>query len=241
MQRTHRAGATEATSAGTPLATTPFLGTVGRMDRIRGLRRILIFDIAGPLIAYNLLRSHGASQVLALILAGALPAVGVLVAFSRDRALDVVGCVVLGGLLLSTVLGLVTHSPRAVLLEGAIVTAAFALSALASLFITRPLMFHFAQAAMGGQHTAGGQELNRRYDALSSLRRYFRIVTLVWGSAFVIEAAVKVMVIETSSTGFALTFTRVAPYPLVGVLLLWTIAWGRAIRRCEDRSVAAAA
>jgi uncharacterized membrane protein len=63
------------------------------------------------------------------------------------------------------------------------------------------------------------------------VRRYFRVVTLVWGVAFVLEAAVKVVVVETSSTGFALTFTRVAAYPLVAVLLVWMLAWGRALRR----------
>lgn len=225
------ADAAETISAGNPPVTTPLAGMAGRMERIRGLRRMLIFDIAGPLIAYNVLRSDGVSQVLALILAGTLPAIGVLIDFRRNRALDVIGCVVLGGLLLGAILGLITNSPRAVLLEGSIVTAAFAVAALGSLFARRPLMFHFAQAAMGGRHSPGGQEFNRRYDSVPYMRRYFRIVTLVWGSAFVLEAAVKVIVIEMSSTGFALTFTRVAPYPLVGVLLLWTIAWGRATRR----------
>jgi uncharacterized membrane protein len=198
---------------------------------MRGLRKLLILDIAGPLIAYNVLHSHGTSQVLALILAGALPATGVLIDFTRSHALDVVGGVVLGGLLLGALLGLVTDSPRAVLLEGSIVTAAFALSALGSLFTRRPLMFHFAQAAMGGRHSAPGQELDARYESLSDVRRYFRTVTLVWGWAFVIEATVKMIVIETSSTGFALTFTRIAPYALLAILLPWTIAWGREMRR----------
>jgi uncharacterized membrane protein len=191
---------------------------------------MLILDIAGPLIAYDVLRSHDVSQVLALILAGVLPAIGVLVDIVRSRTLDVIGCFVLGGLLLGAFLGLVTHSPRAVLLEGSIVTGAFALAALASLAARRPLMFYFAQATMGGQHSTAGQELDRRHKSVDSVRRYFRIVTLVWGVAFAIEAAVKVIVIETASTGTALTFTRIAPYALVAILLPWTMARGRATR-----------
>jgi uncharacterized membrane protein len=100
-------------------------------------------------------------------------------------------------------------------------------------------MFHFAQAAMGGRHSAAGQQLDHRYGSLPGARRYFRTVTLVWGSAFLIEAAVKVVVIETSSTGSALTFTRIAPYALLAVLLPWTIAWGRAIRRRAAGTTAA--
>ena len=85
--------------------------------------------------------------------------------------------------------------------------------------------------AMGGRQSAVGEQLDDRYEATAGVRGYFRTVTLVWGMAFILEAAVKVLVIETSSTGFALTFTRIVPYALVAILLPWTIAWGRAIRR----------
>lgn len=231
MQQPDRADETKSTHAGRSPGTTPPSAIPDRQARIRSFRPILIFDIVGPLVAYNVLRSHGASQVLALILAGILPAIGVLIDVIHNRSLDVVGCVVLGGLLLGAILGLLTHSPRAVLLEGSVVTATFALAALGSLFTKRPLMFHFAQATLGGARSPAGRDFNQRYDTNPGARRYFRIVTLVWGLAFVLEAAIKVVVIETSSTGFALTFTRVAPYPLLGILLIWTMAWGRAIRR----------
>jgi hypothetical protein len=45
-----------------------------------------------------------------------------------------------------------------------------------------------------------------------------RIPIFVWGSAIVLEAAVEALTIETSSTGLALTFTRIVPRPLVAVL-----------------------
>jgi intracellular septation protein A len=140
--------ATGPISAGEPL-TGPLPGLPGRIDRIRGLRRIVVLDIAGPLIAYNVLHSHGMSKVLALVLAGVLPASGVLIDWRRDRRLEVVGCVVLVGLLLGALLGLITNSPRAVLLEGSVVTAAFALCALGSLFTRRPLIFHLRTGGRG--------------------------------------------------------------------------------------------
>lgn len=155
MQQPDRADETKSTDAGQSPGTTPPSAIPDRQARIRSFRPILIFDIVGPLVAYSVLRSHGASQVLALILAGILPAIGVLIDVIHNRSLDVVGCVVLGGLLLGAILGLPTHSPRAVLLEGSVVTGAFALAALGSLFTKRPLMFHLAQAALGGAHSLG--------------------------------------------------------------------------------------
>src|ERR1017187_9546064 len=40
------------------------------------LAKIAVFDIAGPLVAYSLLRSAGLSTVSALVLSGIFPAVG---------------------------------------------------------------------------------------------------------------------------------------------------------------------
>jgi hypothetical protein len=47
-----------------------------RRNRFRSLAMIAVFDIAGPYAAYSLLRSAGQSAVSALVLSGALPAVG---------------------------------------------------------------------------------------------------------------------------------------------------------------------
>lgn len=74
-----------------------------------------------------------------------------LIEFARHRSLDVVGAVVLGGTVCGVILGLVTHSSRALLLEGSVVTGTFGLAALTSLRARRPLMFHFALASMGGR------------------------------------------------------------------------------------------
>lgn len=168
--------------------------------------------------------------MLALILSGILPAAGVLIDFVRHRTLDVVGAVVLGGIVCGVILGVVTHSGRALLLEGSVVTAAFGLAALASLRARRPLRFHFALASVGGPQTDAGLEFDTRYVAQPGFARYFRIVTVVWGIAFLLEAAL-VLVIETSSTGFALAFTRIVPYPLAGILVLWMVTWGRMLQR----------
>jgi hypothetical protein len=42
-----------------------------------GITRIAIFDIAGPLVTYNMLRSAGESDVTSLIVSGAFPALNV--------------------------------------------------------------------------------------------------------------------------------------------------------------------
>ena len=57
----------------------------------------MIFDVAGPLAAYSVLRSAGLTAVTALMLSGVLPALGVTIGVIWHRRLDAVGVVVLAG------------------------------------------------------------------------------------------------------------------------------------------------
>ena len=79
--------------------------------------------------------------MVALIASGVPPALGVAIAAKRHRRLDVLGFLVLLGVVLGTSLGLLTHDAKLVLLEGAIPTLLFSLACLVSVLMRRPLMF----------------------------------------------------------------------------------------------------
>ena len=72
------------------------------------------------------------------------PALGVSIGAIRNRRLDVVGALVLAGIVVGTVLGLVSHSTRLLLVEGSVPTAIFGVACLGSLRARHPLMFSFA-------------------------------------------------------------------------------------------------
>ena len=67
-------------------------------NRLGAVAMIAVFDLAGPLVAYSLLRSAGQSTVSALVLSGIFPAVGVLAGLIRHRRMDAVGILVLAGI-----------------------------------------------------------------------------------------------------------------------------------------------
>jgi len=199
---------------------------------------IVIFDIAAPLAAYNLLRSAGLTAVTALLLSGVFPALGVAIGVIRHRRLDVVGAVVLAGIIVGSVLGLVTHSARLVLVEGSVPTAVFGVACLGSLWARRPLMFSFA-LEFTGPDTAKGQEMTRLWQ-YEGYRRVFRVITAVWGVAFLIEAALRVVIIYNTSAGTALAMSKVTPFVFAAVMLAWTIAYGTRQRKKGERMAAAA-
>ena len=207
-------------------------------SRFQSLAMIAVFDITGPLAAYSVLRSAGQSAVTALVLSGAFPALGVALAFVRDRRLDALGGVVLIGIAVGTVIGLVTGDARQVLLEGSVPTAAFGLVCLGSLWSNRPLIYRFAHEFMGAD-TPRGRDFAAGW-RYPGFRRTFRVFTVVWGVAYLAEAAARVLIVETTTTATALAVSKVMPYAVAAVLVGWMIAYGRRARRRGERLAAAA-
>ena len=201
--------------------------------RLLTIAMIAIFDVAGPLAAYGALRSAGWSAVAALLLSGVFPVLGVAIAAIRNRRLDVVGGLVLAGIVVGTVLGVAFHSARLLLLEGSVPTAVFGFVCLGSLWARRPLLFSVV-LEFTGPDTARGREMTALWE-FEKYRRIFRIITAVWGTGFLIEAALRVIIVENTSTGTALAISKVMPFVFAGVLSVWTVAYGAYQKKLGER------
>jgi hypothetical protein len=207
-------------------------------SRFQSLAMIAVFDVAGPLVAYQLLRSAGQSTVSALVLSGILPALGIAIKLVQRRSIDAVGILVLAGIAVGTILGLVTHDPKLVLLEGSVPTSVFGLICLGSLRSRRPLIFRFALEFMGGDSPRG-----REFSSLwqyPAFRHLFNLFTVVWGITYLCEAAARVALVELTSTSTALIVSKFMPYVVAGALTLWMSAYGHRTRRRGEAQQAAA-
>jgi hypothetical protein len=212
--------------------------TPAKGGRLRSVAMIVILDVAAPLAAYSLLRSAGLTAMTALLLSGAFPALGVTIAAIRNRRLDAVGALVLAGIVVGTVLGLVSHSTRLLLVEGSVPTAVLGVACLGSLWARHPLMFSFA-LEFTGPGTANGREMTRLWH-YEGYRRVFRIITIVWGASFLLEAALRVIIVYNTSTGTALAASKVTPFLWVAILSAWTVAYGARHKKKGERMTAAA-
>jgi len=198
---------------------------------LRSVVWVGIVDIAIPLATYNLLRSAGQTAVKALVLSGVFPALSVMFGAFRHRRLEVVGALVLAGIVVGAVLGLVFHSARLLLVEGSVPTAVFGAGCLGSLR-ARPLMFSFA-LEFAGPDSAKGREMTElwQYDGY---RHVWRVITAAWGAAFLIEGALRVAIIYTVSAGTALAISKVTPFLFVGIMSAWTVAYGSYRKRKSE-------
>ena len=201
--------------------------------RFRSIAMIVIFDVAGPLVAYKVLRSAGLTAVTALLASGVFPVLGLIIRAVWHRRLDVVGAVVLAGIVVGAVLGLVSHSARLVLVEGSVPTAVFAVACLGSLRAQRPLVYSLALEFVGPD-TAKGREMTLFWHH-EGFRRSFRVITAVWGAAFLFEAALRVVIVYSTSTGTALAVSTVTPFVFAGLMVAWTIGYGTLQKKKTER------
>src|SRR5207248_8250368 len=156
----------------------------------------------------------------------------------RHRRVDTIGLLVLAGIAVGTVLGLLSGDPRLVLVEGSVPTAVFGLLCLGSLWARRPLIYRFAIEFIGA-NTPKGRDFASLWQ-YPGFRHAFRLYTVVWGVAYLAEAAARIIIVETTSTGTALTVSKVMPYVVGAAIFAWMFAYGRHARREGERLAAEA-
>ncbi len=196
-----------------------------------------------PYLAYVVLRDRGASTVDALAAGAVFPAAFIAVNFARRRRLDGLGLAVLAAIAAGVGLSLLSGSSRFALVKESLVTGAFGLAMLGSLLGRRPLMFYFGRKFATDGSPAGHAAWASYWDRSATFRVSNRIMTAVWGVALLVEAAIRVVLAYTLPASTVVGLSATVPLVVVGLLMLWTFAYGgrsRARSRAEVRAYPAA-
>jgi hypothetical protein len=192
----------------------------------------LVVDGLCPYLAYIFLRRYvpAISEVTALGVGALFPAARGILELRRHRRVDIIGAIVLVGLVVSIVALLAGGSPRLFLIRESFVTGALGLLALISFAWPRPLLFY-----IGRQFSAGGDRV--AFEQFTNLwqspaaRRSFRLMTLVWAVGWLGEFALRVIMVLTLSVPQVLA---ISPFVFNGItlgLIAWTLAYARRQRR----------
>ncbi len=182
-----------------------------------------------PVIAFNVLTHRGVSTLWALVIGGIFPAINIGRGWLKSHRLDPLGIIVLSFIAVGTATSLISGSVFFALIKESFITATFGLMFLGSLLAERPLMFYIARQFVAGDDQARIEWWNGLWQ-YPGFRSTQRLITGVWGVAYVIEAFVRV--------GFALTLrpaTVVVLSPMMGVgvtivLIMWTRRYSIAAR-----------
>ncbi|WP_214408390.1 VC0807 family protein [Sphaerisporangium fuscum] len=213
------------------------------MARLRALALnwgpTIVFNVVLPYLTYAMLTDRGMPDVAALAISGVWPAAEVLVIFLIRRRVDDFGVLTLVVVALGVLSSLAFQSARLALVKESVATGLFGVILLGSLVMSRPLMFYFGRKFA----TDGSDEGLARWNALwqyPGFRRVQRILTLVWGLAYLAEAIVRVVLSYQLPTSTMVVVSTVLPIAVTAALVTWTIMYARRSRAAAARANPAA-
>ncbi|HLZ62819.1 MAG TPA: VC0807 family protein [Ktedonosporobacter sp.] len=162
---------------------------------ILGLLPSIVINGALPYIIYQLLKSYTHVSDLNALIISAVPAIiGGIVGLIRQRRFDLIACVTITGIAVSIVAAFIGGDPRLFLIRESFLTAATGLAYLISLLFPKPLWFYIIRYFAG----ANNHERMTAFDANwqnAGFRTFTRVLTLIWGIAFLGEFTIRVILV----------------------------------------------
>jgi hypothetical protein len=201
---------------------------------------MLVLDIACPYVAYRYLRQQvpGMSPSLALVLSGVFPAANNARKLIRSRTFDIIGLVILVGIIVGAASAFVTGDPKLILIRESFVTGALAVVCLHSLLWPRPLMFYIGRDFTAGHDPAKVAEFNAMGERPGA-RRVFRVMTAVWGLGWAGEFLLKIALVLALTIPQVLIIGPIESNGITIALILWTIRYANESRRRGEAARAA--
>ncbi|MFD6161408.1 VC0807 family protein [Nocardia sp. NPDC060256] len=164
----------------------------------RHLLRQLIVDLVVPLGGYYALRAAGVNPWLALIAPSLLIAGIVAYHAIRERRVEAFALFTLSMIVVGTLMTLVTGDPRTLLVRDSWIFGVLGLWMLGSLLTQRPFMRTASRALVTAKiGEEGYRQWDARWDNDSRFRSSLRVLTAVWGTAFTLDALVRVLLAYT--------------------------------------------
>jgi len=189
-----------ATAAAPTTATAATPAPARREDPLR----TMAVDIVAPIAAYYGIRAAGGSVWLALAAGGVIPAVSTLAGVLARKRIDLTAMVMLAALAASAAFSLITGSPRALLARDGLVTAGWAGYMYLSLLARRPATFTVSRPLLEGRRVfdpatrhwvrPAHQSWDELWQGLPRFRWIWRICTVIWGTAILADAVIRVIV-----------------------------------------------
>ena len=158
---------------------------------------VLLADIALPIGLYYGLRAAGLSSYLALIISALVPLLSAGIQFLVARKRDGMAVFVASVIVLGLVASLISGSTRFVLAKDGWVTGVAGLWFFGTIWARRPLAFVGARPFLEGRFRSDGTSWDVLWEESARFRRIWRVSTAIWGTAMILDGAVRVVMAYT--------------------------------------------
>ena len=190
----------------------------------------IVLNAIVPVVLYKLSKRYlSPSEFTALVVASMFPLAKNVFDVVRRGQVDPVSIVVLLGITADGVALLCGGSARLLLVRESFFTGAFGFACFISLLLPRPIMFYFARYFMAGTDPQRQARFNAAWQ-LPEVRFCHRLITSVWGSAFVAELILRIILIYNTSSATVLVVSPILLGTLTIVTMIWAFSYGRRVR-----------
>jgi hypothetical protein len=205
--------------------------TALRID-VRNLLWSILLNAAVPVGVYRVMKRFvSPSELHALLAASVFPLVYSIAEFVRHRSFDLIAIFAL----LSIVVGLIGvalgGSAKLLLIRESFFTGLLGVACFVSLLLPRPLMFYVGRQLMAGSDP-GKRAVFDDHWQYPYARFVHRVITTVWGIAYVGEFLLRVVLVYTLPTTLVLAVSPVLLGAVTIGAILWTITF---VRHAETR------
>jgi len=192
-----------------------------------------LLNIVLPFAGFLVLDHEHVGTVTALTIVAIFPVAAILYGWVRTHHTDALSIVSLLFIVLGIATSFITGSARFLLLKESVFTGVFGLVFLGSLLRERPLGFYF-----GRQFVARGDPARTaRWDDLwqyPGFRHSQRVITAVWGVGWILDAAIRVVLVFMLSVTVFMVVSQVMFFGIFIGLFMWTMAYARRKKRESD-------
>lgn len=182
---------------------------------------MLCFDVIAPIAVFNLLTHYGVSTLWSLAAGSLPPALNNLRTWMQSRRLEPLGVIIIVMLAAGTVGSLISGSVFFALIKESFLTGVFGVICLGSLVMERPLIFYTARQFVAGDDPERIAWWNGLWQ-YPEFRHATRLITLVWGAAFLAEAGLRVLLALTLTPAEVVVTSPVTLFVLLIALIAWT-------------------
>lgn len=198
----------------------------------------LVYDVALPIVIFNLLTHYGASVLWALVAGGLSPAFNNLRVWIASRRLEPLGIIVMTFLAVGTAVSLISGSVFIALIKDSFLTATFGTLCLGSLLLECPLLFYIVRQFVAGDDPVRIEWWNGLWQ-LPDFRREMRFVTGIWGIAYLVEALARVGLALTLTPPEVVAISPTMSFSVLIGLIVWTRRHMLALRDRSQQEAAA--
>lgn len=198
---------------------------------MRSLLGSLFWNALCPLLLYRYLKGAGWTETKSLLGACLFPVVGAAYGLIKNKVLDLMAALTLSGIVISLLALLLIQDPRMMLVQESFLTLVLGIASFLSLFAwKRPLMFYFGRYFECGNDKAKMEEFEDDYVRYAMARHVHRVLTVVWGFAFLAQFGAKAVLVYTQSTQVVLGFGPLVTNGIQVATIVWTLAYVKWVR-----------